>query len=614
MTRVCLYTRISTDEENQPTSLASQHERLEAFCKVQEDWRIIAHHEDRATGTKLDRPGLQAALDLARQGRINQLLVYRIDRLSRKVRQLAGIAEELDKLGVTLRSATEPFDTGSAAGRMMLQMLGVFAEFEHATIVDRVTSGIERRARQGRWPNGRIPFGYLRNERKELVPDERIAPVIRRIFKWYAAGRIGAASIARRLDAEQAPAPPRGWQPNIVLWVLSNQAYVGRVHWHEQTFPGIHEPLIEQDTFDRAQALLKERGEDMTHRAARAEFLLSGLLRCGRCRRAYVGMSAKGNGGTYHYYACSGRQKLGRKSCDGERLPKDKLEAAILDQLTGLYRDGSMIRNAIEQATADSETDRTALTEKRASLAKEIARAERAIERYHDAFENGDLDPSRFKQRLSVLDARLDALQDQDQALAREMDADTPTTPDTATLEAVADGLSRVVATGDTDVAKALLRILIADLRVNSRAEILPTYRIAPATVCAHNSSVALAGREPLDDLIAREDHLGDERGLEQAVRDHPDGARQPRGQLRRILERAGVVGDHAAVGAAGHLAQAHFTKARERRGKPELEQLERHRRAQPLDELVRGDDHDEALGCGGDGLLARVSGPAALH
>jgi hypothetical protein len=75
-----------------------------------------------------------------------------------------------------LYSATEPFDTGSAAGRMMLQMLGVFAEFEHATIVDRVTSGIERRAREGRWPNGRIPFGYLRNDRKELVLDERTTP------------------------------------------------------------------------------------------------------------------------------------------------------------------------------------------------------------------------------------------------------------------------------------------------------------------------------------------------------------------------------------------------------------------------------------------------------
>src|SRR5690606_9087316 len=99
--------------------------RLEAFCSSQEDWRIVAHYEDRATGTKLDRPGLQAALDLARRGGADLLLVYRVDRLSRKVRQLAALAEELDRLNVVLRSATEPFDTGSPAGRMMLQMLGV---------------------------------------------------------------------------------------------------------------------------------------------------------------------------------------------------------------------------------------------------------------------------------------------------------------------------------------------------------------------------------------------------------------------------------------------------------------------------------------------------------
>jgi site-specific DNA recombinase len=122
MTRVCLYTRISTDEENQPTSLHSQHERLEAFCTAQDGWRIVTHEEDRSTGAKLDRPGLTQALDLAREGRIDLLLVYRVDRLSRKVRQLAQLAEELDRLGVVLRSATEPFDTGSAAGRMMLQI------------------------------------------------------------------------------------------------------------------------------------------------------------------------------------------------------------------------------------------------------------------------------------------------------------------------------------------------------------------------------------------------------------------------------------------------------------------------------------------------------------
>lgn len=128
---------------------------------------------------------------------------------------------------------------------------------------------------------------------------------------------------------------------------------------------------------------------------------------------------------------------------------------------------------------------------------KEIARAERAIERYQDAFEAGNLDPTRFKERLTALDARLDALRGQDQALARELSADIPATPDNAALRAVADQLGRVIAAGDPDQAKALLRILVAELRVNSRSEILPTYRVGAPVVCAQTSSVELAGLEP---------------------------------------------------------------------------------------------------------------------
>ncbi|HEV3094937.1 MAG TPA: hypothetical protein VGY30_10540 [Solirubrobacteraceae bacterium] len=192
----------------------------------------------------------------------------------------------------------------------------------------------------------------------------------------------------------------------------------------------------------------------------------------------------------YVRVACSGRQKLGRKGCDGERLSKDKLETAILDQLTSLYRHGGLIRDAIQQAAASDETDRDALTEQRASLAKEISRTEHAIERYQDAFETGDLSAARFTERLSSLDARLDSLRGQDQTLARDLDADTPTTPDAAALNAIADQLGRVIETGDPDQAKALLRILIAELRVNSRDEILPTYRVGAPVVCAQTSSV----------------------------------------------------------------------------------------------------------------------------
>jgi len=208
-------------------------------------------------------------------------------------------------------------------------------------------------------------------------------------------------------------------------------------------------------------------------------------------------MSARGNGGLYHYYACSGRQKRGPRACDGDRIPREKLEDAVIEQLAGIYRDGHLIRQAIEQAADGDQTEREAQEDRRASVAAEIKRAERAIDRYLDAFENGDLDAKRFQSRMDALQAKLDGLRDQDQQLAHDLAAEAPTTPDTAELHATANALEDAIRQGNPKHTKALLRILIAELRVNSRAEIVPTYRIATPMVCATNSSVELAGLEP---------------------------------------------------------------------------------------------------------------------
>ena len=158
------------------------------------------------------------------------------------MRQLAQLAEELDRVGVTLRSATEPFDTGAAAGRMMLQMLAVFAEFEHATIVDRVTAGIERRAKEGRWATGKLPFGYRRNDDKDVVADEREAPVVRRVFQLYTRDRLGTTSIARLLTDEHAPAPARGWQPAVIQWLLGERGLPGPRALARPELPGPARP------------------------------------------------------------------------------------------------------------------------------------------------------------------------------------------------------------------------------------------------------------------------------------------------------------------------------------------------------------------------------------
>jgi site-specific DNA recombinase len=503
MTRVCLYTRISTDEENQPTSLASQRERLQAFCKAQEDWRIVAHEEDRATGTKLERPGLQAALDLAREGKIDMLLVYRVDRLSRKVRQLASLAEELDACDVVLRSATEPFDTGSPAGRMMLQMLAVFAEFEHATIVDRISAGIERRAKEGRWYSGRPPFGYNLND-GQLIPDPVSAPVVRRVSHLYVHERLGTIAIAKQLRAEHAPAPTAGWGHPAVHRILTNPTYLGRVRWREQVFDSTHEPLIDQDTFDQAQAILAERSSEASQRRGNAsDFLLSGLLRCGHCGRAYIGMSAKGKGGTYHYYACTGRQKYGNKTCRNERLPSQRLQDAVLAQLAEIYRDSSLIATALAQAEENAKRQRPEIEQRLASVRAEIARSEQALERYYQAFEQGTLTAERCQQRTSRLHARLQDLQAQEAELTLRTPDDAAQPPTPAELATVAQEIERVIADAEPQQAKALLRLLIAELRVNGRHDIQPTYRVITpdrahaAGVCATSGKVETPGIEP---------------------------------------------------------------------------------------------------------------------
>ena len=498
LTRVCIYTRISTDEENQPTSLHSQRERLEAFCKAQEGWRIVAHKQDQATGTKLDRPGLQAALDLARSGSIDLLLVYRVDRLSRKVRQLAQLTEELDALNVVLKSATEPFDTGAAAGRMMLQMLAVFAEFEHATIVDRISAGIERRAKEGRWFGGRPPFGYtFSSEERVLVPDPVKAPVVRQVFDLYARKRLGTPAIAQQLRDEGAPAPSAGWGHRAVHWIVNNPTYVGKIRWRDKVFDGVHEPLIDEFTFAKAQAIMRERGEHAKRRGNASDFILSGLLRCGKCGKSYIGMSANGNGGRYHYYACSGRQKYGPKACDGERLPREKIEHAVIHQLASLYRDEHVISDVLARATADAEKRRPEFEQRLASIGAEITRAEHALDRYYDAFEQGKLSPERCEERLTRLQARLDDLRAQEAELSIQAPHEAAHAATPADLAEIADVLETVCADGDPRKAKALLNLLIDELRVNSRAEILPTYRLVTPEVCAMSEKVEAAGIEP---------------------------------------------------------------------------------------------------------------------
>jgi len=267
--RIAFYTRISTDEDHQKYSLGAQKERLEAFCKAQhgDDWRLHKVYRDTESGTHMNRSGLEEMLYDAESREFDTLLVFRVDRLSRKVRELAQMVDELTKYDIALKSITEPFDTANVAGKTMLQMLGVFAEFEHATIVERTRVGMEKKAKGGNWVGGSVPYGFRLDEAKHLVLHEEEALIVRKMFKMYAFGNEGASAICKQLnEAGHRNRNGRKWGRRVVLYMLKNPVYVGKIRWREVLYEGQHDALVSEPLFEKANEVLQERHEDLKGR------------------------------------------------------------------------------------------------------------------------------------------------------------------------------------------------------------------------------------------------------------------------------------------------------------------------------------------------------------
>ena len=480
--RIATYTRISTDEEQQPYSLEAQADRLSAFIKSQDGWELRRRFTDQMTGSTVDRPGLQQALDAGRLGAFDLLLVYRVDRLSRSVRGLAQVLEELDRAHVAFRSATEPFDTATPAGRMMVQMLGVFAEFERATLIDRTIAGMERKAATGKWCGGTRPFGYQVNSTTgflEIKDDE--APLVSKIFELYLRSRKGARAIADILNAEgHRTQRGRAWGHKAVLQLLRNRAYIGEIFYRGRNHQAPHTPLIERDLFDSVQAVLDQREADFALRASNpSEFMLTGKVVCSKCGQRYVGTAAHGRHAKYHYYTCFTRNLRGRRTCDGELLAARALEQAVLDQMLIIFGDSRLIRDAIDQSLADADRDLPGQQEELGTVRARIGRLEDAKERYFRAFEDGSLSSALCSERITTLSAELSELQGRASELEYAVDRTSRRAPTPQDVEAIRRSLRDAIESASPEMSKRVFQALVHEVRVVSRDEIVPSYRFA---------------------------------------------------------------------------------------------------------------------------------------
>jgi site-specific DNA recombinase len=440
----------------------------------------VKTYTDQFSGAYAERPALQEALRDARLGRFDILLVYRVDRFARSLKVLVGLLEELEHAGVAFRSATEPIDTASPTGRMLIQLLGVFAEFERATIIDRVVAGMERKAARGGWPGGSIPYGLRLDEEHHLAIEPVEFTTVKRIFARYGTDKAGGTTIATELNDEGLRTRSgRRWSAKVILGILRNRGYLGEVSFRDV----VHQPdesLLDAKLFEKAQALLTKRGEGYARRQtdSHPEYLLTSLIECGHCHRHYVGAAATGNRYRYRYYVCWTRQRYGKGSCEGERIRADVLEEAVFAALIAVYGDPDLIERAIAAKEADgAESIRRHAGEVAATVA-ELRKTEAAIERYMHAFEAGNVTEEMFGTRVRELGDKARALRARESELAEAAEAIAMRAPTSDEIDSLRRELEVEILRGSGARRKMLAQGFVHRLLVVERGLIIPTFNI----------------------------------------------------------------------------------------------------------------------------------------
>lgn len=484
--RVGIYVRRSTDEDNQPYTMEAQTARLKAYEGSQPGWKIVKTFSDDASGANTNRPGLQKAMHWAKSGLIDVLLVYRVDRFSRNLRDTVNLLGELDKAGVAFRSATEPFDTSDPMGRMFVQLLAMFAQFERDVIVDRITAGMESKAKAGRWKGGTRPPGYnVDKETQKLYVNEAEAVTVRLIFDLYTKDRLGSRSIANEINERGHRTRAGGlWAFKRILTILENPVYIGEMHFREIVTKDAHPSIVSTAQYEEALRLLDQRADSHAHRAASgSDYMATGRLPCPRCGHAMIGTRATGKTKTYRYYTCLKRIKYGKDSCDMDRINADALDQALLTAVASFYgNQHSLIQDAVDAARQVYDSSHQGVTAELKVVRSEIVKATAKIDKYLDAFESDTFDPGdeAAKARLVRHRTTQRQLRDREAELQEDLENE-PTMPDAATLDEVNQHITEIFRAGNHNQRKALVENFVVKIKITGPGRIVPVFRVPQA-------------------------------------------------------------------------------------------------------------------------------------
>lgn len=413
MTAAAIYTRVSSEMQIDGYSLEAQLAACKALAQAKGYTEITEFSDRGKSGRNTKRPQLQAMLTAARAGRFNLLVFHKLDRLGRNARDLFNTFAELEAAGVEICTVHENVDRKTPIGKMTFAMQAAIAEWYSDNLSTETAKGMQARARSGR-SGGSIPFGYTAKSKKDggdglARPHPTEAAGVVMAFEKYATGNYSSCDIARLLNSAGYRPNGRGsralglFTKDTVACLLQNRFYLGEVSYKGATFPGLHEPIISQQLFDRAQAARRSRRSNHSYHANKVRgktgriYILAGLAHCARCGgilRAWASNS-------YQYYRDPAHDRM--IDCHQLLIRADRVEAALGDYLRSLELPQDWRERVLHKLHTE--------TGQAAEIRKKHGEISRQLDRLRDLYLLGDMTRGEYISRRDQLTARLNSLQ-----------------------------------------------------------------------------------------------------------------------------------------------------------------------------------------------------------
>ncbi|HEY9061584.1 MAG TPA: recombinase family protein [Pseudobacteroides sp.] len=410
-----LYVRVSTEEQaKEGYSIQAQTEVLTQYCKLYNIEIFKAYRDLGISGKTIgERPGLAELLDDTDKGCFNFVIVWKISRLSRSLKDLMILVDRFESKGISFISYSEKFDTSTPVGRMTLQILGSIAEFERNTIIENVRLGLRQRAKEGKWTGNHV-LGYD-NIDKKIIINESEAELVKQIYKMYIEENMGFRKIADTLNKEGYQTKRKGlFGHDYIRRILTNPVYKGLVRHQLRCgneyyeVRGIHEPIISEEIFSHAQEKVKNRIRIRSN--ANKVHILAGLLKCRKCGSNMIGSLSKTHGREYRYYKCGKYHRQGTAACTSNLINAEQIEGEIFKRVGEIVRNPMIVNMAVKEIERRAGDDTQINNKALEKINIELGRLVSLKNKYFKLFENDKINPVLFTHRIEEIQIQMERL------------------------------------------------------------------------------------------------------------------------------------------------------------------------------------------------------------